>query len=422
MRGLLTLAVCSVATGAMSADAADPMVLARSIQKDVAELRGLPFKKAVPMEKQSPEVLGRRMDKEMAHAVRPALVRHFDKIVRRLGLYRGPEIRDFAGMMRTVVTSQIAAYYDPHTQHIYLLDEGSSDIEQGVVYSHELYHALQDQYFDLEKFSAAKLKLNSDQEMARDALVEGEATYIHTMWGLRKMLNVMPPRAAIGAAVQMQANQTFDDLRQQMIAGSGQGASEVENIPPFILEVMMGSYLKGAAFVFAVQEKGWPEVEKLYREYPPQSTEQILHPEKWMARENPVSFAWRDLRKQRVLKGWELLDDDVIGEIQWRIIFGVHGLQKEAERAAAGWGGDRYAVFKRRDSDQTLLLLRTAWDSDTEAAQFVESYRRVLAVKYAGVSEAVRVEQQGAEVLIVEGGQEADLDALMGVIRQARKN
>ncbi len=83
--------------------------------------------------------------------------------------------------------------------------------------------------------------------------------------------------------------------------------------------------MKGAAFVFAVQEKGWSAVERLYREYPPQSTEQILHPEKWVARENPSIITWTDIKKQKALKDWELLDDDVIGEIQWRIIFNENG-------------------------------------------------------------------------------------------------
>ncbi|HXR50990.1 MAG TPA: hypothetical protein VN762_02540, partial [Steroidobacteraceae bacterium] len=82
---------------------------------------------------------------------------------------------------------------------------------------------------------------------------------------------------------------------------------------------------------------------------------------------------------------------------------------------------DRYAVFKRKGSDETLLLLRTAWDSEAEARQFTEIYRRALAVKYEGASDPVSVEQQGADVFIVEGGRKADLAALMKVVRQSKK-
>ncbi len=78
-------------------------------------------------------------------------------------------------------------------------------------------------------------------------------------------------------------------------------------------------YLKGMGFAF-VQEQGWPMVEKLYREYLPQSTEHVLHPEKWLAREAAISkIDWVDLGKVAELRDWELLDSDVLGEFRWRV-------------------------------------------------------------------------------------------------------
>jgi hypothetical protein len=183
----------------------------------------------------------------------------------------------------------------------------------------------------------------------------------------------------------------------------------------------MGAYLKGLGFVFAVQEQGWPEVEKLYTEYPPQSTEQILHPEKWRARESPHSIEWPSFVRVRQLKEWDLLDSDVIGEFQWRVIFNEQGLRNDAEAAAAGWDGDRYAVFKHKDSDATLLLLRTSWDSTAQAEEFAAAYRRLLVNKYADAPEPSRVVQKKEEVFIVEGGNEKDLDALVKVVRKAKK-
>jgi len=414
--------VAAFATSASAADPADPLQRAASIQKDVAEIRGLPFRKPVPMEKQTPEGLGRHMEKEMQDAVPPALAKHFDKIVRRVGLYRGPVIDDYRAMMRTVMESQVAAYYDPDSGRIYLLDEGGDALEQGVIYSHELYHALQDQYFDLNGYVSDKLKLDSDQMLARVAVVEGEATYICMVWGIRQMTNgVTPPRALVGPVIAMQAGMDVAGLRE-MVGEAAAGAKvEVDKIPPFILETLVGNYLKGAAFVFAVQGQGWPAVEKLYKEYPPQSTEQILHPEKWLAREGVSRFKWPDFDKERALRDWELIDEDVIGEIQWRIIFKVNGEQPAgAEAAAAGWNGDRYAVFKRKGAEDTLLLLRTSWDSEAEAAQFVEAYRRALAVKYQGITEATALEQQGTEVFIVEGGLREDLAALTRIVQQVK--
>jgi TraB/PrgY/gumN family len=419
-RGALALCLALYAATASAAEPADPFARAAAIQQEVADIRGLPFKQPVPMEKQTPEGLIRHMEREAGNSMPDASEKHFDKIVRRLGLYRGPPIEDFSNMIQSVMTSQVAAYYDSDTKRVYLLNEGSNALEQGVVYSHELYHALQDQYFDLDSFVSGKLKLDSDQTLSRVAVVEGEATYMHTLWGIKQMMKQPPPRALVAPIIQAQADVDVAQL-MAMSGASAKDKAEADAIPPFILEVMIGNYMKGAAFIFALQDKDWTNVEKLYKEYPPQSTEQILHPEKWLAREGPATIRWQDLGKDRALKDWELIDDDVIGEAQWRIIFKVQGLAADAKAAAAGWNGDRYAVLKRKKSDETLLLLRTSWDSEAEATEFVEAYRRVLVAKYQGTPEATQVEQHGAEVFIVEGGRKEDLAAMMKIVKSANQ-
>jgi len=418
---LLTQGLQAQVPAAAPAPPIDPVALAARVQQDVEAIRGLPFKHSIPLQKQSPEEFGDHLDKEMVTAVPEAVSEHFGKIVRRLGLYRGPEITDFRGMMRTVMTSQAAAYYDPAEKRIYILSGTGDELELGLIYAHELYHGMQDQYFDLEAYLPQDSKLDGDRLLARQAVVEGEATYIHSLWAVRKMLNTMPSRELMAPAIRMQADMTIDQLRGVVGESAKEAMAQIDDIPPFILETLLGNYLKGAAFIFAMQEQGWAAVETLFKAYPPQSTEQILHPEKWLAHEGPATIVWPDFARVPALRDWELLDDDVVGEIQWRIIFNAQGLQDEAESAAAGWDGDRYAVFKRKGSDETLLLLRTSWDSEAEATQFVTAYRRALAVKYEGASDPVRMEQQGADVFIVEGGRKADLDALIKVVRQAKK-
>jgi hypothetical protein len=183
----------------------------------------------------------------------------------------------------------------------------------------------------------------------------------------------------------------------------------------------MGVYMKGLGFVFAVQEKGWSEVEKLYAEYPPQSTEQILHPEKWSAHEGPSRITFSSLEKVSALRDWELLDTDVVGEFRWRVIFKEQGLGAEAEAAAAGWDGDRYAIFKRKDSDATLMLLSTSWDSEAQAEEFAAAYGRLLAAKYADAPELTRIVRKKENVYIVEGGDEKDIKALLKAVSRTKK-
>lgn len=412
---------------------ANPKALADSISREVAQIRGLPFKHPVGVEMQSSERFGKYVAERIDEVVPPPIKRYYGRIVQTLGLYRGPPIEDFSAMMTAVMVSQAGAYYDPEKKTFYVLMTRMPELMQGAMYSHELYHALQDQYFGLAPYlemDETHRSLDSDQQLARQSVVEGEATYLMTLWMLQKMMKTVPPREALASAIEMQSNMSADQLRAalqqpavaQMMGEDMQDAiRSTEKIPPFVLEEMMGAYLKGMAFVFAIQEKGWPTVEKLYKEYPPQSTEQILHPEKWLVREKAIKFEWPDLAKVDALRNWTLLDSDVLGEFRWRTVFKEYGLDTEAESVAAGWGGDRYAVFKRKESDAMLLLLRTAWDSEADAKEFVEAYRRVLTVKYADKRTATLVAQEGVDVYAVEGGSEADLDSLMKVIKTANK-
>lgn len=407
---------------------------ADGIAKEIEQLRGLKFKQQVRVESQAVEGFVEYVSRELDQAVPESIRRHYGKIVRTLGLYRGPEIEDFSSTMKMVMASQVGAYYDPEKQSFFVLMGDMPELMQGVMYSHELHHALQDQTFGLTRYMEPKGKgdtsaLNADNRLARGAVVEGEATYVMSLWMMQKMTGKPPTREMMTGLVSMQANLGMEQLREavknpevaKMLGSDMQGAVDSSaQIPTFIMDSMLGVYLKGMSFVFAVHEQGWPAVEKLYSEYPPESTEQILHPEKWLAREAPATYEWPKLSKVAALRDWELLDDDVLGEFQWRSVFKEQGFEKEAEAVAAGWGGDRYAVLKRKDSDAMLLLLRTSWDSEADATEFADLYRRVQAVKYGDASVPVRLVQDGVDVFAVEGGDEARIDSLLKAVRKVK--
>jgi len=204
-----------------------------------------------------------------------------------------------------------------------------------------------------------------------------------SLWLLQHLSGRPASREALAPAIAMQSQMTSESMRKtleqsnikELAGGPVRAAMEaMDRIPAYLVEILNGAYLKGLAFVFAVHAGGWSDVDKLYGERPPVSTEQILHPEKWTAREGFVQFTWN---------------------------------------------GDRYAVFKREDSEATLLLLRTSWDTVADATEFAALYRRLLAVKYEGASEWVRVLQRDTEVTIVEGGSAAELDGLLELINRA---
>jgi hypothetical protein len=183
-----------------------------------------------------------------------------------------------------------------------------------------------------------------------------------------------------------------------------------------MIETLLGAYLKGMAFVHTVAGQGWEAVGSLYTD-PPRSTEQILHPEKWGQRDNPVAIDFPDLALEPDLAGWTVLESNVIGEFQWRVIFNEFGLNALGIAAAAGWDGDRFAVLER--NEDLLLLLYTTWDSEADAEEFAAAYGQLLPVKYPAGDEPTLVDVRGVDVLIVEGGDADQLPKYLDILARA---
>jgi hypothetical protein len=166
----------------------------------------------------------------------------------------------------------------------------------------------------------------------------------------------------------------------------------------------------------------------------PQSSEQILHPEKYFAREAPVKV---DLPELDTLlgKGWTRLDYDVNGEWSYfQMLDEFLRAEKESQKASAGWGGDRFALYENRAAQQVLLAQLTAWDTELDAEEFFAAYvsrterryKNAIADTRASVPAQTRrvwrttgeglvvMERQGARVAILEGVPEkANLNALL---------
>ncbi|NIR51557.1 hypothetical protein GWO43_23525 [candidate division KSB1 bacterium] len=402
-----------------------------SLHTEIEEIRGLEFKQQVNVTNQSPEDFGKYLDKMLEMQIPDRLEKNYGKIVKKLGLYLGPEIENFKQMAKMIMQSQAAAYYDPASEAFYVVMEDLPEQMLDAVYVHELYHGLQDQHYDLETYVLAKFEngLNDDQLLARQAVVEGEATYIMTLWSMKNMMGQIPGTSMLEVVIKMQAQ--LDVLRILEMLKSGpisqanttsmkQAIAAMDSIPPFLLETLVGAYLKGMAFVFEIQKQSWNKVGDLYAQ-PPISTEQILHPQKWLSKEEPVKLSWPNFAKEGMFSDWKLLEENTIGEIQWQIIFAEHEMAEQGRKAAAGWNGDIFAVLENKGDGDLLLLIYSSWDSETDATEFHSAYQELLEVKYAAHEENVIIERRNNDVLIIEGGEKDQIDPLFSFMMKARK-
>jgi hypothetical protein len=209
------------------------------------------------------------------------------------------------------------------------------------------------------------------------------------------------------------AGMSIDDMTaitKQQAAGLGNIDAELaasmaamDKIPLVILVPMLESYMKGTQPVVAAYEHGgWAEVGKLYTT-PPDSTEQVLHPDTKL-------YPTRDVPRRVTLPdlpGYTEVHTNVMGELEWRIYFMVWN-KPIAERAAAGWDGDRWRVV--RDGAGTLVgLLVSTWDSPEEATEFADAYRATIATRFPDKAREVWVKTRGANVYIVDGGTDPKL-------------
>jgi hypothetical protein len=170
-----------------------------------------------------------------------------------------------------------------------------------------------------------------------------------------------------------------DTLNQQAL-------SLFNDAPPFLREQFEFAYRSGFQFIqFLFDQGGFELVDTIWSNRP-QSSEQILHPESYLAGDAPESVSVPSLTD--VLDGdWQLIRQDTLGEFYLRQHLSLHLSPEEIDPAALGWGGDQYIVYWNAADDELVMALRLAWDEPTDAAEFTTAYTNYLRRLYTAESE-----------------------------------
>ena len=267
-------------------------------------------------------------------------------LLRALGLM--PADYDFVGGIYALLERNVAGFYDEDSDTMFLLDDlGMADRETLV---HELEHALQDQHFDLDRL-VGYTPGESDRVTATHAIAEGDA--------MSTMFEVMNGNAFLIDASALR----FMMVASVAIAEGGQAT------PRVLQASLVAPYVDGYRFVQALRKQGgWTAVNEAFRK-PPASTEQLLHLDKYAAREPPIVVA---KPAPPLGDGWTDKDTDVLGEQGLRMVFEQWGRVAEAAEAAAGWGGDRYRVMERPHPDGGVAVAASwlvVFDDEAEAKE-----------------------------------------------------
>jgi hypothetical protein len=351
----------------------------RVVAERVERLRGLQFK-AVPRAGTVTAAKARRtaladFDKEYPRSRRLA----DEELLKLLGLIPGSA--DLRTIVGDLFREQVAGFYDPKTKQLAVIGDDASGQGRALTemtLAHELNHALEDQRFDLSGAdSSAGI---DDRALAELALTEGTATAL--------MLEYSGRHIPVG-----------ETLAESLASGFG-GAGTGE-LPPYVLASLLFPYGKGQPFVEALYNKlgGWGLVDYAYRKRKPSTSEQILHPEKYLRAEEalPVSLPGPPGR------GWRRIVTGQIGEFDTAELLRAHRAEG-AFGAAEGWGGGRYVLYRNGPVPdpscpapcraRDALVLRWRFDDAEETRQFVAAAK-------PWASRAGAMEVRGKQVTIV---------------------
>ncbi|MEZ4299727.1 MAG: DUF6782 family putative metallopeptidase [Polyangiaceae bacterium] len=330
--------------------------LFREILARVSKARGLPVLSEVKLQTLDREAVGKRIREHAARELPPDVLAHETEALVALGLV-APSYNGEDGMFE-LITMSITGFYEPDDRAMYLTADLSDD-ERVETLVHELVHALQDQHFGLGPM--LKYAPGDDERLAAGhALAEGDAT-----------------AATFELAAGEQA--TPDEARFAVRARRAIEAIAPE-VPAVLRESLVAPYVDGFAFVQGLRRRGGFAAVDAAWKAPPQTTEQVLHLDKYDAKEAPVAVAapsLAPLTRAKDGRTWKEAYSQVIGEQGLRIVLEAWTDREAATKAAAGWGGDRYvlAAGEGKAAGETALAWHVSFDTEADAKEMAAVLR-----------------------------------------------
>jgi hypothetical protein len=346
--------------------------------ESASRVRGLEWRGEVGMTELSGWEYGTRT-KEIADVLGTDDLKGLSRLAVAGGML--PEGTDLASLAVSFTAATAGATYSPLDTQVLLVSDRGGFRNTGLL-THEFVHALQDQHFDLLRLMLAR-PFSFDRAEAAFALVEGDAVSVER-------------RAAQPDAW---ARKTLEEVAREeegRYAGYRKGIGAL--FPPLLTETFIFRYRDGLRFVEALR-RARPAVnlDEVFRR-PPASSEQVLHPEKYLAGEAP-----REIEANAegfADEGWRLTATTPLGEVGVRGLLMAGVQAEEAKRAAAGWGGDRSFVFER-EGHAPLFVWKSVWDTSRDAQEFFRAYNAVLGLRGApgaASGESERVWREGGLV------------------------
>lgn len=386
---------------------ADYAPIFAEIEQNVTAMRGLAPLKAVQPSLLSETELRQRLQAGFFYteeeAARDVLVLYaFDFTTRDFDLYN---------LTYRYLGENIAGFYDPTTEEfVVVTNDKEIDALEKLTYAHEFMHALQDQHFSLDQITDATLGYESG--MALRALAEGEATFLQESYVEEGYLTQEELVDAYNALINVRPSENTDYY------------------PPVLTNAFVFAYGYGYVFSQIIYGRdGWAGLNAAWENIP-QSTEQILHTERYFSGDEPIAVTLPPLQ-ETLGEGWEQVEQAVFGEFFLREYLAQQLDEVAVDVAATGWGGDLFTVYWLEETDEIVLVLRNVWDTTVDANEFVSGYGAYADLRFGTQRQAqpdggtcwqsidfVCLYQSGGETMVVRGPSLELISAVAGTVYQ----
>lgn len=322
--------------------------LVRQLRAQAESVTGLRYKRDVRVLQRSRSQVRDYVIHKFDEDLPPADLAGAEAAYKLFGLI--PDSLDLRAVMVDLLTEQVAGYYEPDSGALFIPTDLEDPFRVRLVASHELLHALQDQYLPLD--SIINQRRQNDRRSAAQAVLEGQATFYQIPILMpEQQPDTYPPH-------------WFWRQREAMALQQAE-MPQFARAPMWLRETLVFPYLAGADFVgwFVRTHRG----QEPYAALMPVSTEQIIHPDRYAAGDQPIDLHFAGPNPDTVRY------EDNLGEFEIGLLFTqlLHDSSETAGPALAqGWGGDRYRVYGK---DAGALVWFTVWDDAAARDRFARA-------------------------------------------------
>ncbi len=353
------------------------------LKQKVARMRGLEFTENVEVKLIDEEHLADYLDEQMEVAFPQGMLTHLENASISLGLL--PPESNLKEDCKELVSKYVSGFYNFRTGELYLTPHAyqrafwlkvveffkQRDLVGEILIAHELTHALQDQHFKLRQ-TYERAYLNLDEAMALAALVEGDALLLNLE---QVFQDIRPDHFRTEEAKLKAIRDTIEGIGE-----ASENMKDLRGVPVFVRQSVVFPYTDGLNFASRLYFLGgWEAINKALA-HPPESTEQVLHPEKFLPpRDEPQQVIIQDTLP---LSTWENVAANTLGELGIRSMLRQYLPRQEADPIAEGWGGDLLQLYQHRRDNRSAVIWKTVWDSEADAQQFAQGFMKAFALAF----------------------------------------